>query len=146
MSRDARPNMKRNDYCVYRSCPCSLCDVTMSSVFPCIPSIRVRWNTVNDSKVLPQSQPLSSFYINALSRPSSSPLQTRCCSLTASTHTIAKPHHSESLLVIHKLLFLTLGRNLKAFLGRVQDQLDLLDQAILLLLDLRVFFDSLLDE
>lgn len=88
------------------------------------------------------------FYINALSRPSSSPLQTCCCDLTTSTLavTIAKPHHSESLLVIHKLLLLTLSRNLKAFLGRVQNQLDLLDQAILLLLDLGVLLDSLLDE
>lgn len=110
--------------------------------------MRVKWNTVNGSNVLPQSQPLSSFYINALSRPSSSPLQTRSCGLKACTlvHTIAKPHHSESLLVIHKLLLLTLGRNLKAFLGRVQNELDLLDQAVLLLLDLGVFFDSLLNE
>lgn len=51
--------------------------------------------------------------------------------------------HLESLLVVH-LLLLAFGRDLEALLGRVKDHLDLLDQAVLVLLELRVLFNSLL--
>jgi hypothetical protein len=49
----------------------------------------------------------------------------------------------ESLLVVDSL---ALCRNLKAFLCRVENSLDVLDQSILLLLQLGIFIDSLLDE
>lgn len=102
------------------------------------------------SKALPQTQLLSGLYINGLSRPPSpwSPPKTTCSAsaVCRPIHTIANLYLSERLLVIRDLLLLALGRDFETLLGRVQDQLDLLDQAIFLLLDLGILFDSLLDE
>lgn len=53
---------------------------------------------------------------------------------------------SKRLLVLRTFLFLALGRDFETLLGRVKDQLDLLDQAVLLLLQLGVLLNSLLDE